>query len=103
VIRSGYSAPVLDPRYLCRNGLEPMISMGNTIHNSPRISPLSSALEGASNYIARASCYGGRYGEGFSASEKTAHLALESHAGGGTRTPDTRIMIRALPFAAVCG
>jgi len=92
-IRAGYSVPVLDPRYLCRNGPEPMTSMGNTIHNSPRISPLSSALEGASNYIARASCYGGRYGEGFSASGKTAQTALQSHAGGGNRTPDTRIVI----------
>jgi len=65
--------------------------MSNGIHNSPRVSPVSSAPVGASNYIARASCCGGRYGEGFSVSKKPSHLALESHAGGGTRTPDTRM------------
>ena len=44
--------------------------MSNSIHNSPRVSPVSSAPEGASNDIAVTSGYGGRDGEGFSASEK---------------------------------
>ena len=61
--------------------------MSNSIHNSPRVSPFSRALEGASNDVAVTSCYGGRYGEGFSASEKPSHLALQAMPEEGLEPP----------------
>ena len=75
------------------NGSAADASEEQSMNRSPLNNPFSSAPSGVSDDIAVTSRYGGRYGEGSEAGQKSPHLALVSHAGGGTRTPDTRIMI----------